>query len=214
MRFLVALLWCLLLPIPPTPQDELSRLIDGLQAKYKRLSTMSADFTQVYTAPRERTRRESGHLLLKKPGKMRWEYTSPESKLFVCDGKLLIEYVPAEGIATRTSVRETSDLRAPFMFLLGRGDLRRDFRRIEWAAEAPIRAGYRVLRLTPKQTQDFRELLVEVDPATLQLARLSFVDVDGGRSDFVFSNVRENLPASDLQFRFEPPAGVKVIDGE
>jgi outer membrane lipoprotein carrier protein len=102
-------------------QDELSRMVDALQSKYRRLSTLSADFTQVYTAPRERSRREAGHLLLKKPGKMRWDYTSPEAKLFVSDGKVIYEYVPAERIATRSKVRESSDLRAPFMFLLGRG---------------------------------------------------------------------------------------------
>lgn len=192
--------------------DELSLLIDGLQTKYRRLSTMSADFTQVYTAPGERTRRESGHLLLKKPGKMRWDYTSPEPKLFVSDGKVIYEYVPSERVATRTPVKETSDLRAPFMFLLGRGDLRRDFREIMWAHEAPTRAGFRVLQLRPKRAQDFKELMLEVEPTTLQLGRVSFVDSDGGRSDFVLSNVRENFAASDAQFRFQPPSGVQVID--
>lgn len=173
---------------------------------------MSADFTQVYTAPRERTRREGGHLLLKKPGKMRWDYSSPEPKLFVSDGKVIYEYVPSERVATRTKVRESSDLRAPFMFLLGRGDLRRDFRTIEWSKELPSRAGFKVLRLLPKRDQDFRELLLEIDPVTLQLARVSFVDSDNGRSDFVLSNVRENVPVSDVRFRFDPPAGVQIVD--
>ena len=193
-------------------QDDLSRVVDALQAKYRKLSTLSADFTQVYTASRERNRRESGRLLLKKPGKMRWDYSSPENKLFVSDGKVIYEYVPSEKIATRTKVRESSDLRAPFMFLLGRGDLRRDFRTIEWAQEAPSRAGFKVLRLIPKRTQDFLALFIEIDPTTLQLSRVSFVDSDKGRSDFLLANVRENLPVNDTQFKFEPPAGVRVIE--
>jgi outer membrane lipoprotein-sorting protein len=92
------------------------------------------------------------------------------------------------------------------------GDLRRDFRTIEWAQETPVRAGFKVLRLVPKREQDFRELLLEIDPVSLQLSRLSFVDSDKSRSDFVFTNVRENTPASDLQFKFEPPAGVQVVE--
>lgn len=194
-------------------QDDLARIVDGLQLKYRRMTSLSADFTQVYTAQGERTRRESGHLLLKKPGKMRWDYTTPEAKLFVSDGKVIYEYVPSEKMATRTRVRETNDLRRPFMFLLGRGDLRRDFKRIEFAQEAPARAGNRVLRLFPKEAHEFRELLVEVDPSSLQLSRLTLVERDGARSDFIFGNLRENVPASDATFRFQPPAGVQVIDG-
>lgn len=212
-HFHVVLVCLLILVRGVGAEDDLPRLVDGLQLKYRRMTSLSADFTQVYTAQGERTRRESGHLLLKKPGKMRWDYTSPEAKLFVSDGKVIYEYVFSEKVATRTRVRETNDLRRPFMFLLGRGDLRRDFKRIEFSQEAPARAGNRVLRLFPKEAHEFRELLVEVDPASLQLSRLTLVERDGARSDFVFGNLRENVPTSDAAFRFQPPAGVQVIDG-
>jgi len=209
MNIAIFLLISILLPVPGQGSD-INGLIRGLQAKYNKMSTLSADFTQIHHGRTGRSRRESGRLLLKKPGRMRWDYTAPESKLFISDGKWIYEYVPADGYATRTRVRESDDLRAPFMFLLGRGDLRRDFRTIEFSAESPIRAGNRVLRLVPKKVQEFRELHLEVDPASLELARLSFVDDDGSRSDFIFSNIRENIPASNAQFIFKPPAGVEV----
>jgi outer membrane lipoprotein carrier protein len=191
---------------------ELDQLINALQAKYNKLSSLAADFTQVYHAPGERARRESGSLLLKKPGKMRWNYTAPESKQFISDGKWLYEYVAAEKLATRSAVKEANDLRAPFAFLLGRGSLRRDFKQIEFANEAPVKAGHRVLRLTPKRAQSFRELLVEIEPHSLLLARLVLIDRNNARSDFLFSNVRENAPAGDAEFTFKAPAGVKVVE--
>ncbi|MCI0336474.1 MAG: outer membrane lipoprotein chaperone LolA [Acidobacteria bacterium] len=194
--------------------SELEQLISALQRKYNKLSSLAADFTQIYTSRSESTRRESGRLLLKKPGRMRWDYTTPESKLFISNGKVFYEYVPSEKFATRTSVKESDDLRAPFMFLLGRGNLRRDFKRIELAQEAPARAGNKVLRLTPKRTQEFRELLIEVDSGNLQISRLSFVDSNGARSDFLFSNMRENAPANEEQFNFKPPAGVEVRNND
>jgi outer membrane lipoprotein carrier protein len=194
--------------------SELDQLVGALQAKYARLGSLAADFTQIYNAPGERTRRESGRLLLKKPGRMRWDYMSPEEKLYVSDGKVIYEYVPAERLVTRARVKESNDLRAPFMFLLGRGNLRRDFKRIEFASESPVRAGNRVLRLIPKRDAGFRELLIEVEPQTLTIARLAFVNPAGARSDFLFSNVRENAPAGDAQFSFRPPAGVEVREGE
>lgn len=191
-------------------QSELGRLVNALQAKYNKLSSLAADFTQVYTAPGQSERRESGHLLLKKPGKMRWDYTSPEPKLFISDGKWLYEYVPAEKYATRSSIKEAGDLRAPFAFLLGQGNLRRDFKRIEFAGESPIKAGNKVLRLVPKLAQDFKELLIEVEPNSLQMSRLSIIEPNDARSDFVFSNVQENVPTPAAQFTFKAPPGVEV----
>lgn len=209
MNRLVILLTICWLSTPVSGQgNDLDPLIRGLQSKYNRLASLSADFTQIYHGRSGQSRRESGRLLLKKPGKMRWDYASPERKLFISDGKWIYEFVPSDGYATRTKVREADDLRAPFMFLLGRGDLRRDFREIRISPESPIRAGNRVLRMVPKKNLDFRELHIEVDPSTLQLARLSFIDDDGSRSDFLFSNIRENVAVPAAQFA--PPPGVEV----
>lgn len=195
----------------PLQVSDLDALISALQTKYDRMNSLAADFTQVYNARGERTRRESGTLLLKKPGRMRWDYLTPERKQFISDGKWLYEYVEAEKLATRSAVRDSDDLRAPFAFLLGRGKLRRDFQRIEFASESPTKAGNRVLRMIPKRTQDFRELLVEVEPGSLQLARLVLIDRNSARSDFLFSNVRENAPVNETQFAFKAPAGVQVV---
>ena len=204
----VSLLWMISWLLAPA--SDLDQLINGLQAKYQRLNTLTADFTQTYHAPGERTRRESGQLQLKKPGKMRWDYASPEAKLYVSDGKTIYEYIPAERTATRTSAKETDDWRAPFMFLLGRGNLRRDFARLELANEAPLRAGNRVLRMIPKRSSDIRELLIEVEPKTLGLARLTIIKQGNARLDFLLQNVQENTAIADTAFAFHPPAGVQV----
>lgn len=191
-------------------QSELDALINSLQAKYNKLSSLSADFTQLYNAPGQKARRESGHLLLRKPGKMRWDYTAPEPKLFVSDGKWIYEYIPSDKYASRSAIKESGDMRAPFAFLLGRGNLRRDFKIIEFAKESPARAGNKVLRMVPKRAADFKELILEIEPASLQIARLSLIESGGARSDFLFSNLRENAVVSDAQFTFKAPAGVEL----
>src|SRR5262245_12058943 len=167
MKTLVLFLTLLVLVVSPgvnAQKSELDQLVLSLQAKYNKLRSLAADFTQVYSAPGERTRRESGRLLLKKPGRMRWDYTTPESKLFISNGRVIYEYLPSDKYATKSSVKESDDLRAPFMFLLGRGNLRRDFKLIEFAREAPVQAGNKVLRLIPKRAQDFTELMIEIAP--------------------------------------------------
>lgn len=209
MKIPITLLFFLFSPSVGLP-SELEQIINGLQTKYLRLTTLTAEFVQIYNAPGERSRRESGQLQLKKPGKMRWEYSAPEAKLYVSDGKVIYEYIPAERTATRASAKQTDDWRAPFMFLLGRGNLRRDFARIEFANEAPVRAGHRVLRMIPKRSSDIRELLIEVEPKTLSLARLSLIKQGNVRIDFLLNNMQENVAIADAAFVFKPPTGVTV----
>jgi outer membrane lipoprotein carrier protein len=199
---------------PQTP--DLNALIDGLQRKYSRMQGLEASFSQAYYGADGRTIHESGRLLLKRPGKARWEYESPERKLFVSDGKNVYFYVYGEKSATRSAIKETADPQIPFLFLLGRGNLRRDFSRIEIATnESALGAGNQVLRLFPKRApEEFKQLLVEVSPATFEVKRMVIFERSGARMDFLLSNVRENYVAPDSQFQFTPPAGVSVKRAE
>jgi outer membrane lipoprotein carrier protein len=210
---ILALLFMLVTPqaVAGSAQD-LSALIDGIQAKYSRMKGLSADFQQVYTGRDGRNIRESGRLLLKRPGKARWEYTSPEQKLFVSDGKDVYFYVFGERQAAKSSIRASADPQIPFLFLLGRGNIRRDFSRIELIAdEAPIIAGNRLLRLFPKRApEEFKQLIVEVDPNSFEVRRLVIFERSGARMDFLLSNLRENHVAPDSEFQFKPPPGVVI----
>ena len=64
--------------------------------------------------------------------------------------------------------------------------------------------------MTPKRAADFRELLVEVEPTSLQIARLTLIESGGSRSDFLFSNVQENPAVNAAQFVFKAPPGVEI----
>jgi outer membrane lipoprotein carrier protein len=192
--------------------EDLTALIDGIQAKYSRMKGLAADFEQVYVGRDGRSIHERGRLLLKRPGKARWDYTSPERKLFVSDGKSVYFYVLGERQAVRSSIRASSDPQIPFLFLLGRGNLRRDFSKIEMVGdESPVGAGNLLLRLFPKRApEDFKQLLVEVDPRSFEVRRLVIFERNGARMDFVLTNMRENYVAADSEFQFTPPPGVVI----
>src|SRR6266404_5571480 len=202
--------------IPAVQSPDLNTLIDGLQRKYSRMQGLAADFVQVYSGADGRVIGETGQLLLKRPRKARWEYASPERKLFVSDGKNVVFYVYGEKNATASPIKETADPQIPFLFLLGRGNLRRDFSRIEVATgESALGAGNQVLRLFPKRAPEgFKQLLVEVSPATFQVRRMVIFERSGARMDFLLANVRENYVAPDSQFQFVPPTGVIVKRAE
>jgi len=201
---------------PVTPRalqtPDLNALIDGVQKKYSRIQGIAADFAQLYQGNDGRTIRESGRLLLKRPAKARWDYAEPERKLFVSDGKSVVFYVLGEIQATKSGIKESADPQIPFLFLLGRGNLRKDFSRIELvSSERPVIAGNVVLRLAPRRApEEFKQLLVELSPETYEVRRLVIFERSGARMDFLLSNVRENFVAPDSQFQFTPPPGVTI----
>jgi len=187
-------------------------LARSLQQKYDGVRDFSADFTHVYRGGLLRKQlTERGHLLIKKPGKMRWEYTEPEEKLFVSDGAKLYSYIPQDKQVIVSSV-PSDDAAVPTLFLAGKGNLLRDFTVSfdDKATEVP--SGARALKLVPKTPQpDYDWLVLIVDPSTLLLRGLLTTDAQGGTSKFSFTNLKENVGLADKAFTFRIPRGVDVV---
>jgi outer membrane lipoprotein carrier protein len=210
---LIAILFAFLV-CSATPPNDLNKIIDGMQAKYGSMTSMAADFRQHYVDQSGRSLIESGHVIIKRPNKMRWDYQQPEKKLFVSDGQKLYFYVPEDKQVTVSSVKEGTDPRTPFMFLLRRSNLRKDFESITLSNESPIFAGDVVLSMIPRRAPaDFKKLTVEVNPQTNQIRRMTNVDAAGTTQTFTFDNIKENYAASESDFKFTPPPGVQVIKG-
>ena len=131
---------------PRTPAAELSpaQLTQSLQLKYDSIKDFSADFVHTYQGGVLRKQlTERGHVLIKKPGKMRWEYMTPEKKLFVSDGVKVYSYVPEDNQVIVGSVPEGDQAGAPVLFLAGKGNLVRDFT----PSHADVPAGFPADRL-------------------------------------------------------------------
>jgi outer membrane lipoprotein carrier protein len=181
---------------------------------YNHLRTLQAEFTEIYRgAGMERT--ESGTLLLKKPGKMRWEYRSPREKLFLGDGKDAWFYLPGDRQVRKTSMRKLDDLRSPLGFLLGKTRLEKELQGLSLASDiAPLASGNVVLRGVPAAMAGrVSQVLLEVTPEC-QIARISMDSADGSSTEYRFADQKENGEIDEKQFRFVPPAGVEVVDGE
>jgi outer membrane lipoprotein carrier protein len=152
---------------------------------------------------------ERGTVAIKKPGLMRWVYTSPEKKEFVSDGRKIYFYIPEDKQVQVTDMPSADQARTPALFLAGRGDIARDFT-ATYAERSP--AGTVALKLTPRRSEpDYEYLIVAVDPATLQIRALTTRDRQGGDSTLTFSNLKENRGLSDKDFAFRIPRGVDVV---
>src|SRR6266404_562733 len=103
-------------------------LAQALQRKYDAVRDFSADFVHESQGTILKKRLiERGKLLVKKPGKMRWEYTTPEEKLFVTDGVKISSYIPQDKQVFISSMPSADTTTTPVLFLAGKGNLTRDF---------------------------------------------------------------------------------------
>ena len=191
--------------------SEFANLVDE---RYNHMRTLRAQFVEQYQGAGV-PRSESGTLVLKKPGKMRWEYSSPHSKLFVTDGKTAYFFVPGEQQVRKLDAKRLDDLRSPLAYLLGKTKLEKELAGLSFVSdEAPLLAGDRLLRGTPKSMTDrIADVTLEVT-TQYEINRIVIRENDGSRTEFSFSHLEENVQASDDWFRFRPPAGAEILEGK
>jgi outer membrane lipoprotein carrier protein len=179
---------------------------------YNHVQSLQADFSEIYQGSGiERV--ESGSLCLKKPGKMRWEYRSPEGKLFVGDGKNAWLYLPGEKQVRKSSMRNLDDLRSPLAFLLGKTKLEKELRVLSFAPDVqPWKPGDAMLRGVPRGLEDrVSQVLLEITP-NHEIARILIHGADDSITEYRFSDQKENLELPDSKFRFSVPAGSEVVE--
>src|SRR5580765_134850 len=188
-------------------------LAAALQRKYDSIKDFSADFAHAYEGGVLRKQiTERGHLLVKKPGKMRWDYSTPETKQFVSDGLKMYSYIPQDKQVIVATVPPDEDAPTPTLFLADKANVTRDFTPSLVETPAGMPAGSRALKLVPKSRQrDYDWLVLVRDPGTLSIRGLLTVDEQGGKSSFFFTNLKENVGLADKEFTFKIPRGVDVV---
>ena len=195
---------------PPATAPEVAA---ALQKKYDAVKDFAADFVHAYEGGVLRKQiTERGKLVIKKPGKMRWEYTSPEAKLFVSDGVEMYSYIPQDKQVIVSKIPPADEATTPTLFLAGKGSLTRDFAPSLVAVPAGYAADSLALKLVPNTRQrEYDWLTLIVDPASLAIRGLVTVDAQGGTSRFSFANLKENVGVADKAFVFKMPPGVDVV---
>src|ERR1700752_3032955 len=105
--------------------------VRALEARYHRAASLKAVFFERYSDGNGGGSAESGPVYFARPGRMRWEYESPEEKLFIVDGTNVWFYVPADRTASRAKIKDSSDWRTPIALLVGKAALSRLCRKID-----------------------------------------------------------------------------------
>jgi outer membrane lipoprotein carrier protein len=186
----------------------LDTLLKGVESRYNRARTLQVLFTEQYTPPGKARRTESGLLMLRKPGKMRWAYSQPPGKLFVSDGKLLWLYTPDENRVERMKFQESDDMRAPLAFLLGKLNFDKEFRNLQSKIEG---ADTRILAEPKTDNLPYSavEFLVAQDSHIKEVKVTGF---DRSVLHFTFDQERVDPPLDGKLFQFSMPKGAELVE--
>jgi outer membrane lipoprotein carrier protein len=201
-------------PSPAAARLRVEQVVEKIQKRYDAAKDFRARFNQTLTnAAFGRKTSSTGEVLLKKPGRMRWNYAQPEPKMYLSDGTTLWLYEPEDRQAFKQDLK-SSQLPSALAFLTGQGKLAAEFD----VAFAPPQTPYGaprdyVLALTPKAPQaQVKTIVFVVDPATFDVRESVITDQQANVNDLLFSDIRFNTNVPDATFRWSPPPGVRLLD--
>ncbi len=190
--------------------DDAELVLDGLQKRYESTIDFMADFRQETELKiLNRMIEASGKVYFRRPGKMLWRYQDPKGQLILADGEYLYYYQPEQKqvIKSRLSKAFLSD--TPLSFMLGIGDLNRDFNGTLIGSETE----HYVIQLTPKEELGgVGELRLGVKKGDFDILWARIEDAVGNVTTIYFSSMQRGVGFADSLFRLEVPEGVDVIE--
>ena len=185
-------------------------IVDNLQKNYEATVDFVADFrqeTEVKTL--NRNLKASGQVSFKRSGKMFWRYEEPKGQFVLADGKYLYFYQPEQNQIIKSPLKNAFRSDIPLSFLLGIGNLKKDFNAVLKATEE----SQYILRLEPKgESGGFSEILLGVAKNSSDILWVSVRDATNNLTTIRLSGMRKGVGLKDSLFRLEVPKGVDVVE--
>jgi outer membrane lipoprotein carrier protein len=188
-------------PAGPAPAAALARKVQSL---YERTRDLEARFTQTYVyAGMGRRMVSTGTLKVKKPGLMRWDYATPVPKTIAVTGKRLVQYEPEERQAYVDEAFDATAMSAAVTFLLGAGDLEKEFHLSLGEAGALV--------LVPRQPDPRVERITLTVGPEGEVLGTAVLDGSGNENRLAFEGTRRNAGLDDGDFQVKLPKDVRRI---
>jgi len=183
-----------------------------LENTIKSMRTLRADFEQLYfPASVSEPIQEKGELYLQKPDFMRWEYKTPEEKVFLAANGRFEMYLAAEKQVIRSVIPPEAYESDIIGILLGSRSVIEAYQ-IESVRFPTDAVHVKQIKLTPNEEGEFSHLLLEVDSRTWLLRRAVIIEWAGNKREYVFRKLRPNATLPGDIFKLRIPPGCEIIE--
>jgi outer membrane lipoprotein carrier protein len=194
-------------PVNAQNTSGLKQVLDRLQRHYRDTNSFSAKFNEEITTVGAPKRERSGVVSFRKPGRMRWEFAAPEVQTIVSDGDMLYSYDPDLNQVVETPLKQALKSSSATSFLLGMGNINRDFK----AAFAKSVASDGLVHLLLDSKAGGYRIEIGLDPKSYNLVTLRLTDQLGDVTKVDFSDIHNNVELPDSIFAFKAPAGADIV---
>jgi outer membrane lipoprotein carrier protein len=184
-------------------KDEVVRSIEG---HYRDLVDLTAKVVQKNNLKTlGKTQTFEGSLFIKKPGRLRLEYTNGQT--IVLDGKTVWFYSKKSQQAIKRTFADIEQTNVPVAFLLGASEISREFDIAQAEGD-----GARTLDLSPKKPgAAMKKLRLKSDEAG-RITEMTIFDKSGNTTEITFTDVKEGTGMEDKVFVFKAPKGTEIIE--
>jgi outer membrane lipoprotein carrier protein len=192
-----------------TPQLTVDRILSGIEKAYSGKGFSAAFDQEATIKAMQITDTAKGQLFVRRPGKMRWEYTAPEPQIIITDGASLWVYRPLDN--------QVMTGKAPAFFGDGKGagflaDIRQVRSGFVVEQEKSQMAGEYRLLLTPKQqTPDVTAVRLTISADTFIITDVVTVNAYGDETWIKLKDYRFNQDFDNEVFSFDIPPGTDVL---
>lgn len=193
--------------VPGARSSELNAILDKIQHHYDATRSSSAHFREEIAPVGGAKRIRDGTVYFRKPGRMRWEFTTPETETIVSDGQQLYSYEPDLNQVVESPLKQALQTNSAVGFLLGIGNIRRDFD----AALPPSKPADGRVRVLLKPKADGLKFEIVLDPASHDIVGFTMTDQIGDITTLSFTEIRDNPSLNDALFAFKAPEGTDIV---
>ncbi len=194
-------------PAGAPASKDLKQVLDRLQRHYRDTNSFSAKFSEEIATVGAPKRKRQGTVSFRKPGRMLWEFEDPEKQTIVSDGETLYSYDPDLNQVVETPLKKALKSSSATSFLLGIGNINRDFKA---AFATPAKPTGLVDLILDAKAGGYK-IEVGLDPKTYNLTTLMLIDQLGDTTRIDFSDIHDNVELPESIFAFKAPAGADVV---
>ncbi|MEY4014114.1 MAG: outer rane lipoprotein chaperone LolA [Pseudomonadota bacterium] len=186
-------------------------LVDYLAGTF----TLAAQFEHLQSGRGGRVQTFKGEMLLKRPGRFRWEIQSPYAQLQIIRDKIFLLYDPDLAQLTKRPIESALDATPAGLLLSAGPEAAQTLARQFEMRALPSQSGLQRVLLTPRSANasagsSASSLEVGLNDKG-EITQFELTDGLGRRSLVRLKSIRRNQPIADSRFEFTPPAGTEVI---
>ena len=196
----------LIFAVRPAHTQTVQEVVSLVENHYGDVQNLMAKVTQKNLLKAVgKTQTFEGTLWIRKPGKLRIDYTN--GQVIMVDGKTALFYSKKSEQLIRKTFPDIQQMNVPVAFLLGAAHMSDDFEVLQPDPKLPLS-----LELLPRKPGAAMKKLNVVADAKGRITNITIFDKSGNTTEIIFADAQEGTTIDDKIFSFKAPKGTEIIE--